>query len=477
MKYLIRLFKVILILTIVVCLLVFAFLLADRYNTAYLNLNKDNLTAKNSFIIGPINILPMTSDTVFENKFIYVNQGHIQELADSIDYPGVPHIEVDGNYLMPGLIDMHVHVWDRYELGLYLANGVTAIRNVWGMPMHLRMKEDLENQSTIGPAFFTSGPKLTGPEFIGDDNLQLYSPEQGRQKLINYKNRGYDFIKTYYGLPKDIFDAIIEQAEISGMDIVAHPSQKVPYAYHFNTQIKSIEHAEDIVQLGLDYKLDTLGLEKLISTYKKAQYSSFCPTLTVYHNIYRLLTEDGILSSENLLYINPLIRKVDSKAQFDRWQSTKDKDPSISQAILDQHRFHLYIINRLHNADINIICGTDAGIGITLPGYSIHNELEFYSQAGLSNYDVLKTATINASRTHDIMNNLGSIEVGKMANIIMLDRNPLEDLSTLRRPGMVIINGQILDRTRLDNFEHRAHNRNNLVASGLRYAENLIVEK
>ena len=408
---------------------------------------------------------------------VYIKDGLIQKISENIEIKGVAVIDAKNKYLTPGLIDMHVHVWDKYELGLYLSNGVTAVRNLWGMPMHLRLKEEIKNDKIISPMFFTTGPKLTGPEFIGDDNLHLVSPIEAKEKVISYKRRGYDFIKTYYGLTEDLFDAVVAQATISDMDIIAHPSQKVPYAYHFNPQIKSIEHVEDIIQQPLNYTLDTLKLKEVIHHFAKSKHSAFSPTLTVYNNIYQMLINDTILESEQLQFMNPLIKKVDSKAQFERWYNSKLRDSTIINTIKKQHDFHLNIIKKLHEVEVTFICGTDAGIGITIPGFSIHQELSFYKKAGLSNYEVLKTATINASKTHAIMNNMGTIEVGKFANLLLVDTNPLLDLSALQNPTKVFIKGRKLDRETLDSFENEAKNRSNLIASVVRYLENLIIEK
>lgn len=186
---------------------------------------------------------------------------------------------------------------------------------------------------------------------------------------------------------------------------------------------------------------------------------------------------DAILDSEALGYINPLIKKVDSKNQFDRWYNTKQVDSGVVGRIKNQHDFHLNIISKLHNAGIPIICGTDAGIGVTIPGFSIHKELAFYKEAGLSNYEVLKTATVNASQTHSIMNQLGTIEKGKIANLLIVDDNPLTELSSLENPSSVFVKGRILNRETLDSFEEKARNRKNLIASALRYLENLIIER
>lgn len=448
----------------------------DEQKTSYLKIENIEAASNNSYIITNVNILPMSKDTIFKNKIIYIKRGVIHKISDSIEEQGIPVIDANNKFLLPGLIDMHVHVWDKYEMGLYLSNGVTAVRNLWGMPMHLRLKKEINTNKIVAPMLFTTGPKLTGPEFIGDDNLQLFSTKEAREKVIRYKKNGYDFIKTYYGLDKDLFDAIIAQATRSEMDIIAHPSQKVAYNYHFNSQIKSIEHAEDIVQQPLNYKLDSIKLNDLISDFSKFKQTNFCPTLTVYNNIYQMLMDNQILKTDRMKYLNPLIYKVDSKAQYNRWHSSKLNDSTIVNSIKEQHNFHLAIVGKLHKAGVSIICGTDAGIGVTVPGFSIHNELAFYKAAGLSNFEVLKTATVNAAKTHKIMNNLGTIEVGKMANLILVDENPLLNINTLKNPNIVFINGRKLHRNLLQSFQDKAKNRSNLIVSALRYFENFFLQ-
>ena len=478
MKIVKRILKFIVMIIGILLIFIAIMLLVDKQNTNYLKVKNNNSADNNSFLITNVNIIPMNQDTILVNKMVYIKDGIIQKVADKIEINGIETLDAKNKYLTPGLIDMHVHVWDRYELGLYLSNGVTAVRNLWGMPMHLRIKEEVDNDEIISPIFFTTGPKLTGPEFIGDDNLQLASPNAAKEKVISLKKRGYDFIKTYYGLTEDIFDAVIEQAIISDMDIVAHPSQKVLYSYHFNPQIKSIEHVEDIIQQPLNYNVsDTLKLKEVINDFSQSKHSSFSPTLTVYNNIYQMLIDDNILESEQLKFMNPLIKKVDSKEQFDRWHKTKLRDSSIFKTIKDQHDLHIKIIKKLHKEGVTFICGTDAGIGVTIPGFSIHQELAFYKEAGLSNYEVLKTATINASKTHSIMNNMGTIEVDKIANLILIDNNPLLDLSALQNPSTVFIKGRKLNKDSLDYFEEKASNRKNLIVSAVRYLENLIFEK
>jgi len=263
MKILKRILLVIALLLLILLLMAFILLGIDAQRTSFLDIEKVPQASENSYLITNANVIPMTRDTVLKDKMVYIRNGVIQEISDSVWVEGVEVINAGNQYLTPGLMDMHVHVWDKYELGLYLSNGVTAVRNLWGLPMHLRLKDEIRKEEIIAPMFFTSGPKLTGPEYLGDDNLQLTSPEEAREKVRSYKARGYDFIKTYYGITEELFGAVIEQATLSEMDVVAHPSAEVPYSYHFRPQIVSIEHAEDIVQQPLNYTLDTLKLQEV----------------------------------------------------------------------------------------------------------------------------------------------------------------------------------------------------------------------
>ena len=182
-----RLLKIGFVLFGIIILTAIIILWIDSLETNYLKINKKDSLSNQSYLITNVNIIPMNQDTVLLNKMVFIKEGIIQQIADTINVHGIEIIDAKNKYLTPGLIDMHVHLWDRYELGLYLSNGVTAIRNVWGMPMHLRIKEDITNDRIVSPTLFTTGPKLTGPEFIGDDNLNLFSPEEAKEKVISYK--------------------------------------------------------------------------------------------------------------------------------------------------------------------------------------------------------------------------------------------------------------------------------------------------
>lgn len=447
--------------------------LHDYFSTSYLR--KEALfDGPQEYILKNVNILPMDRDTLLQAHSLHIKDGRIVAVLENPGKTDLLVVDGEGAYLMPGLMDMHVHVWDRQELGLYLANGVTTIRNLWGMPMHLRIKNDLAAGELIGPNFYTAGPKLTGKEFIGDDNLNLYSAEEAKAQVIKDIEAGYDIVKTYYGLEAEQMTAILNLAEERGIEIAAHPSPKLKYTEHFHPNIISLEHAEEIVQQALNYTLDTNAFKDLVADYKNSPHARLCPTIIVFENIHKLISRPNILDSADLNYLNPMIKMVDSRKQYDRWQGQQRDDSTTAERIFAQHQFHLYAIGELHKAGVPLICGTDAGIGVTLPGYSIHQELAFYHEAGLSPFEVLRTATWEPAQSHRFLNDQGSIAEGKKANLILVEANPLQDLSALKNPQMVIVEGKVLKRETLASFEEKAFNRSNLLASALRYAEYLL---
>jgi len=162
MKHLKRLFLLISILVLTLTISCIGLFAVDSYNTSYLKIKNNPNLNQTSYLITNINIVPMSKDTILSNKMVWVKNGIIENIADTIVLDDIEVIDGKNSYISPGLVDMHTHVWDRQELGLYLANGVTTIRNLWGYPMHLRIKKNLNDENIIGPLFYTSSPKLTG---------------------------------------------------------------------------------------------------------------------------------------------------------------------------------------------------------------------------------------------------------------------------------------------------------------------------
>ena len=429
---------------------------------------RSQLISGGSYLITNINLIPMTADTVLKNKMVLIQDGKIISIQDSINNPGVSEWDGQGKFMMPGLIDMHVHLQDKKELGLYLSNGITTIRNLHGMPWHLKVRDQIKQGKILGPNLFTTSPQLGGPTEKDAIRKKVKTIAQAQKVVKKYKNQGYDFIKTYNSLPPNIFKAIIRSALQENISIVAHPSFEVDYSFHFQKGISTIEHTEDIVQQALDFKLDSIKLDTIITQFAQSKVFH-CPTLSIFYRIVQMvqLGED-ILETKNATYLNPFMRKR-AKKELDFYINYISEKPKAKQGILKQHQFHIEIIRRMHKARIPLVCGTDAGILFNPPGFSIHDELAFYIEVGMSNFEALQTATVVAAQAHEAFNSFGSIEQGKIANLVIIEENPLEHIGTLKRPTVLFLNGQIIHRQKLDQFLEAALNRKNKVSTWLRY--------
>jgi imidazolonepropionase-like amidohydrolase len=416
-----------------------------------------------SYLIKNANLIPMTSDTVLKNKMVLIREGKIIQIDSFIEDKGLVILDAKGAFLSPGLTDMHMHLWDKHELGLYLANGVTSVRSLLGMPFHLKVKKEINEGVIAGPAFFTSSPQFSGADDGDILKKPIESPEQARQLVKEYKSSGYDFIKTYNLLPKDIFDAVLEEAEKEGIPVVAHPSFKVDYSYHFDPRISTVEHTEDIYQQPLNYEFNYEKLDSVVSDFATSG-QTHCPTLAVFYQLTEIYNKgENYLTADATKYINPFVNFASN--DYEVHMGRIAEDPGAKDRINRQHQFHLEIVGKLHKAGVNIVCGTDAGIVNTPAGFSIHQELGFYNEAGMSNYEALKTATVNPSKLYPQFASFGTIEKGKTANLILVKANPLENLAYLKEPEWVMVNGHLYTSESLNKFKTKAYERKNFLVS------------
>ncbi|MDX1586442.1 MAG: amidohydrolase family protein [Balneolaceae bacterium] len=473
MKYVKRITFFILILITVILVSSWVILRIEANQTSYLNIENNDDLNNNSYLIKNVNVIPMNNDTVFPHKTVRIENGVIEAISDTNYQDDIKVIDGKGGFLSPGLIDMHVHLWDRYELGLYLANGVTTVRNLLGMPMHLEIKDRINTGKLLGPILFSSSPQFTGENDKSIEKKQIHTAEEAEELVRKYKKQGYDYIKTYNRLPEDIFDATLEQSVISEIPVVAHPSFNVAYKYHFDPRISTVEHTEDIVQQALENKLDSAKLDSIIQAYA-ASDQTHTPTLTVFFNITEILNkEEAVLTSEQALYVNPFMRYI-YMGDYEKWTRIKAKDSTVTKRINNQHYFHIEIIKKLHNAGVKIVCGSDAGVLNTAPGFSIHQELAFYKMAGMNNYESLKTATVNPSTVYPEYEKFGTIETGKFANLILTSENPLDNLATLKDPQYVFIKGRLIDEELMHDFKKKAFDRQNFVSTLIRFVKYIL---
>lgn len=400
------------------------------------------------------------------NRAVLIEEGVIQHIGKpgKLDAPkGALVIDVAGATLLPGLIDAHVHVWDEAELAGYLAHGVTGVRNLSGFPFHLPLSERIESGKILGPDFLTSGPILNslGPNF-NDLHVQVETAEEARKAVQDQYDDGYRLLKVYSNLKREPYDAIREEAQRLGMRIAGHtpegwrapgiPEDK-PFEISFEESLdynfQTIEHVESIFWHGLRDVLDEAAMRNLADRIA-ASGATVTPTLIAHDNLVRVARSKGAyLNRPGVDTINPVLRSFE-QGTYDFWSA---QDPDNREG--PRAEFYLKTTRMLHEAGVPLVVGTDAGIFTNIPGSSIVREMELFVEAGISPYDTLVAATRNGAVAMGF-EKTGVIAPGYVANLVLVEKDPLNDISVLETPDGVMIRGRWLDAQALEEMKEGA---------------------
>ncbi len=401
-------------------------------------------------LIANIDVLTMADREILVDQFVLIEEGRIVSISDAppADAAGSTRIDGDGLTLMPGLIDMHTHIFDRTDLVNYLTSGVTTVRNMMGMPMHLRWRAETTSNALPGPRLVTASPTFNGGEFA-PFHIFPRSPGEARSLVRRYQASGYDFIKVYDGLSPAIFSAVVEEARSVDLDVAGHLPRAMSLGDILAEDMASIEHAEEIYSIlmtedGAEARLDGI-VDQIV-----ASQTAFTPTLVAYHNL-QLANADpeGFLASINMERINPVVRFFGHRSTADIIAYGKP------ERIARKMRLMTELTRRLYERGAVMLLGSDTGPAFTIAGRSLHDEIALLSAAGIDPYAILYSGTGAAAAALHRSDEIGVVAPGARAELILVAGNPLDDLSTLRRPRGVLMNGRYYDRAALDILEQR----------------------
>jgi len=415
-------------------------------------------------------VIPMTSTSpvVLDETSVLVRKGMIVAVGPSasIELPkDAMVIEGNGRTLMPGLIDMHVHVWDEAELSAYLANGVTTVRNAAGMPFHLEFQKKIVSGALVGPRLVTTGPILNSPGPNAQVNHQMVEgAEQAREAVRMQHEQGYRRLKIYSNLTRESYEAILEEASSLNMTIMGHTPEGVrepgiPHTKPFNISFLeviddgfvTIEHMESIVWHGLADALDDAKVRVLAKSIANAGVV-VDPTLLSHRNLTEVARSNGeFLNRKGVETLNPFISETEQES-FQFWSS----QPADKHQDLDH--FYSRAVKIFHEEGVTLVAGTDAGIFTNLPGRSLVRELGFYVDAGLTPYEALETSTLNAASALGMKDQVGQVKQGFVADFIVLEGNPVEDIQHLQDLSGVIANGRWFDERGIQGLRADAAN-------------------
>jgi len=431
-----------------------------------------------TLIIDNINIVSVTDNKLLTNRQLIIEKGLIKairpagfEQHEFYDPNNIQRINAKGAYVIPGLFDMHVHLHDRKYLMLNLAYGVTSVRSLRGQPMQLRWKQELNDNEWLGSNLYLSSPVLAKADSHALDKRTL-SVEDGKKQVRNAKQKGYDLIKVYGYLEADIFEAIVTEAKKVNMPVAKHaPHPPKNSSWRYLKGLQSLEHVEDIYQGPLNYQFNKEQLQTIAMQIKELNVP-VVPTLATFDHLTQLSNgKQTFIDTLELDYINPLYLDILGKFSVTRWLNDNAEQ---SLFHLKKQQFLFEIVQVLHQNKVKLLVGSDSGTMFTVQGIATHNEMTLLKESGLSNSDILKAATINAAQTLRVENEYGSVEVGKVADLVLVTSNPLDDLRVLKQPYAVVKKGQWLNENKLRQLQQRAKNTASYYWSLVRLAEDYL---
>lgn len=359
----------------------------------------------------------------------------IQSAGDAIP-PGFRRIEASGRWLLPGLIDLHVHAFDESDLRLLLAHGVTTARNMLGLPLHLRLREAVEQGSLAGAHLITASPTLNGAEV--PMHRQVTSAEQARDEVRESKAAGYDLVKVYDQIGAEAFAAAVDEARKQGMGVAGHLPASVPFA-QVRAAFVSIEHAEELLQNDLKD-----ASNEAIDAFAAEWAKDGTPLVASLQVVQRLAAVCGrgeaAVAAYDRAELNPLVAWLGRKSL----SNFAIGDEGCAEWRAQVERMH-FVVARLHAAGVPIALGSDSGPHMTIAGRATLDELQRLQVAGLSNEDVLRAGTVIAAAVLGRADQLGRIAPGFRADAVLLDHDPRRDLATLERPLGVLAEGRWYD--------------------------------
>jgi hypothetical protein len=430
-----------------------------------------------AFAITNVSLIPMTSDTVVTLATVVVRDGRIVAVgpANSVRIPAdARHIDGAGKFLMPGLADMHTHLYSDDEapdslagdeLGVIVANGITAIRLMIGTPNHLVLRRDVESGRLLGPQLWVASPQFTGRN---DVNARVVTtPGEARAAVREVGDAGYDFIKLTLQIPPDVYDAIVDQASRREIPIVGHvdPRVGVPHAL---ASMQHIDHLDNYLETVLadtapsrasvsdrgvlqpknwesidhvdDRKADAIaGVTARSRTYTT-------PTLALFKLAFGLgQSDEEIRSRPDWAMMPPKVRALYLGARERYWRSPPSEARRM-RWIAVRNR----LVKAIADSGGRIMAGSDAPEWFLGYGFTLHRELESLVAAGLTPFQALAAATRTPAEFLGATAEWGTIEIGKRADLVLLSANPLRDIRNTKRIESVMVGGRVLERAELD---------------------------
>ena len=440
-----------------------------------------------SLALTHVTVIDTTGGAAKPDMTVVIASNRIMTVAksDEIRLPkNLDIVNANGKFLIPGLWDMHVHWYEKDYLPLFIANGVTGTRQMYGVPMFQQWRKEIEAGQLLGPHILIPSPIVDGPKPVWPGSIAVFNASDARQAVIQVKEAGADFVKVYSLLSRDAYFGIADESKKQGIPFEGHVPDTVTLEEASNAGQMSVEHltgvlsacssheaellksaqeavaAIDVGQLssvrfwGPEYRerqklaLETYSPQKAEAVFGllKKNRTWQCPTLTLLRSMAH--SDDPSFTNDRRLKYLPrdLVSSWNPKADpFLKDKTTEDW--ALSKKVFSKD---IEVVGAMERAGVEILAGTDTLNPYCMPGFSLHDELGLLVQSGLTPMKALQAATLNPARFMGRENDLGTVGTGKIADLVLLDANPLDDIGNTRKIDAVVFGGKFFPRTSLD---------------------------
>ena len=415
-----------------------------------------------AILITGVNIVDVSNGDILQNRQVVIDSGKIKKIVESVEDAEEysTKIEAKDKYLIPGLAEMHAHIPQpptsntRIEetLYLYLSNGITTIRGMLGHPSHLDLREKALKGEVLSPRIFTSSPSFNGNT--------VTTKEEAVEKVTTYKNEGYDFLKIHPGMQLEVFDQMVETANELNIPFAGHVPVMVGIRHALESKYASIDHVDGYLEglvpesEGVDpsangffgYSFtplaDTSKIDELVALSKKNQVW-VVPTQSLFERWFAPVSSDELLKQPEMKYM-PVSTLEDWKRRKD--ESTKPESGFNEEQWNKFTAIRRQLIFKLQENGHGMLLGSDAPQLFNVPGFSIHHEVDGMLEAGLTPLEILQSGTINPAIYFGMEDTFGSIKEGLDADLVLLNSNPLLDITALKQISGVMVRGKWLSK-------------------------------
>ncbi len=394
-----------------------------------------------------VNVIPMDRERVLSGQTLVVNHGRIVDMgpASSVKIPdGARRIDGSGKFLMPGLTEMHGHTpvpqgtpntsFVENMMFLYVANGVTTVRGMLGAPGQLELREMVAKGEIIGPTLYMAGPSFNGNS--------IDSPSSAVKLVREQHDAGWDLLKVHPGLTRAEYDAMAMTASQVGIRFGGHVPEDVGLIHAIKMGQQTFDHLDGYLQYagGTDGPIDEQRLAQAITLTRDAG-AAVVPTM--------VLWEVGVIGLGDVSELRkyPELRYW-PKGQVDAWarrmrqrQSSANFDTELA---LGFSRNRMRTLKALSDGGVTILMGTDSPQIFSVPGFSLHREMRAMAEAGMTPYQILESGTRNVGDYFQSKGSFGTVAIGRRADLILTNSNPLNDVANVADRAGVMVRGRWL---------------------------------